>query len=364
MDRQRQKGRTDVQAKEHEVVVVGGGQAGLAVGYHLRQAGVDFAIVDAGTEIGQVWSSRWDSLRLFTPAQYASLPGLPFPAEPGTYPAKDDVAGYLVAYVERFDLPVRLDSRVATLEREGAGFVLTLASGDRINARQVVVATGPYSVPFVPGLSADLTVPQLHTSAYRGPTQLPPGRVLVVGGGNSGFQIAAELVQAGRAVELSEGSRNLCVPQRPLGRDLFSWLDGLGLLRVTADSRIGGRMKARNQPVIGSSRTDLRRRGVAFRPRVTGASGSTVRFANGESTDVDAVLWATGYRIDDSWVRIPDALDDGRLVQRRGVSPVPGLYTVGRLWQHTQGSALLGFVQYDAAWLAGQVVAHAPSPGG
>jgi putative flavoprotein involved in K+ transport len=343
-----------------DVVVVGGGQAGLAVGYHLRRAGIEFVIVDAGAEVGQVWRSRWDSLRLFTPTQYASLPGMPFPGAPDTYPSRDQVADYLAAYVERFTLPVRLGARVTGLVRTERGFDVSVTGSEEFAARRVVVATGPFSVPYVPdfatGLAADL--PQLHTSRYRRPEQVPPGRVLIVGGGNSGFQVAAELAEAGRFVELAEGRRNRCVPQRLLGRDLFWWLDRLGVIRLTADSRLGARMKANQVTIIGSTRSGLRRRGVTIRPRVIGASGTTVRFADGAVTEVDAVVWATGYRVDDTWVNVEGALDGrGQLLQRRGVTPVPGLYTVGRSWQHTTGSALLGFVQHDAAWLVEQAVA-------
>lgn len=344
-----------------EVVVVGGGQAGLAVGYHLRRAGIGFQLVDAGARIGHVWRSRWDSLRLFTPARYAGLPGMPFPADPFSYPGRDDVADYLEAYADRFGLPVRLGVRASGLARDGDRFVLTLDTGEHVRARTVVLATGPFSVPYVPvsaaGLSSD--VAQLHTAFYRAPDQIPPGRVVVVGGGNSGFQIAAELAAAGRTVELSEGRRNRAVPQRPLGRDLFWWLDNLGIVRLTADSRLGARLEANQVTIIGSSRRGLRRLGVTLRPRATALSGRTVRFADGSATDADTVVWATGYRTDDTWVDIDAALDDhGELIQRRGVTSVPGLYTIGRPWQHTTGSALLGFVQYDAAWLVEQLAGH------
>lgn len=342
-----------------DVVVVGGGQAGLAVSYYLREQHLGFVVLDASPEVGHVWRSRWDSLRLFTPAQYASLPGWPFPAEADTYPGRDQVADYLAAYAERFELPVRLNAEVTELSREPDGTFVVISSAGSCRARQVVVATGPFSRPFVPPLAAGLasSVAQLHTADYRFPVQVSEQRVLVVGGGNSGFQIAAELATAGRDVVLSEGRRNACIPQRPLGRDVFWWQDKTGVLRITAGSRFGRLMAANDGTVIGSTRAGLRRLGVTFRPRATAATGSSVTFNDGTSIEVDAVVWATGFRIDDTWIRIPEALDpSGRLIQHRGVvQSVPGLYTIGRPWQHTTGSALLGFVRHDAAWIVDQI---------
>jgi len=350
-------------AQRREVIVVGGGQAGMAMGYHLQKAGLDFTILDAGKVVAQVWRSRWDSLKLFTPAQYASLPGLPFPAPPDTYPGRDQVADYLTQYADHFALPIHLNSQATGLTREGDQFEITATTGT-YRAREVVIATGPFSTSFVPAIADGLAeeVAQIHTAAYRAPDQVPAGKVLVVGGGNSGFQIAAELAGAGRHVELSEGRRNTCIPQRPLGRDIFWWQDRLGILRVTADSRLGRLMSANDGTVIGSTRAALRDLGVTFRPRTATATGRSVTFDGGTTTsELDAVIWATGFRIDDTWIQIPQALDDnGRLVQRRGVvEAIPGMYTVGRPWQHTTGSALLGFVQYDAVWLVQQIVNHA-----
>lgn len=200
-----------------ETVVVGGGQAGLAMGYHLRRRGRPFVVLDAGPEIGHVWRSRWDSLRLFTPARYAGLPGMPFPAAPDAYPTKDEVADYVLAYAAAFDLPVRSGARVAAVEPAPAGYLLRLGD-DTLHARSVVIATGPFAVPVFPPVGAALGagVLQLRSAAYRSPRQVPAGPVLVVGGGNSGFQIAADL-----AATLPVGRRNAVVPQRILGRDIF-----------------------------------------------------------------------------------------------------------------------------------------------
>jgi putative flavoprotein involved in K+ transport len=175
--------------------------------------------------------------------------------------------------------------------------------------------------------------------------------VLVVGGGNSGFQIAEELA-ATRQVDLSIATRAPMLPQRLGGKDLFWWLSRLGLMHVAVDSRLGRRMSGR-EFIIGSSRRRLRAAGVRFRPAVAGADGRTVRFADGSSLDVEVVIWATGYRSDYSWIHIPGVACDRQVVHRRGVTDVPGLYFVGLSWQHTRGSALLGFVNDDAAYLAG-----------
>ncbi len=260
-----------------DVVVIGGSQAGLAMAWHLARQHLRFVVLEAGPEPGHTWRSRWDSLTLFTPAQYAALPGMPFPGPPDTYPRT-----------------------------------------------------------------------------------LPPGPVLVVGGGNSGFQIAGELA-ATRQVDLSIATKAPVLPQRLAGKDLFWWLTRLGLMRVTAGSRLGRRLRARPDFIIGSSRRRLRAAGVRFRPAVADAEGRTVRFADGSSLDAGIVIWTTGYRPDYSWIHIPGVAGDGHLIHRRGVTAVPGLYFLGLPWQHRRGSALLGFVHEDAAYLAGRVTSRAPA---
>jgi putative flavoprotein involved in K+ transport len=338
-----------------DVLVVGAGQAGLALGRHLQQRRLRFLLIDAGDRVGDVWRSRWDSLRLFTPAEHDSLPDLPFPGAAGSHPGKEEVADYLEHYAALFDLPVRSGTRVTRLTRSGAGFEAETTSGV-VRARQVVVATGPFSVPHVPAMAQDLApdVISLHSRDYRRPADLPEGPLLVVGAGNSGVQIADELAASGRTVALAVGTRPRAVPQRPLGRDLFWWLTRTGLIRATVDSRVGRRFRDR-ELVIGTTWRGLARRGVVLRDRAVAASGRTVRFADGGWTDVAAVVWATGFRPDVGWLDVPGAVVDGRPAHARGVSPVSGLYFVGLPWQHTRGSALLGFVREDAAWLAGVI---------
>jgi len=339
-----------------DMVVVGGSQAGLAMAWHLAQQGLRFVVLEAAPELGHVWRSRWDSLKLFTPAQYDALPGMPFPAPVDTYPTKDPVADYLQAYAVAFNLPVRLNAKVTELSRLGDGSFEVRTADAAYQARQVVVATGPFQVPFVPpqARGLDPSVTQLHSADYRNPQVLPEGQVLVVGGGNSGFQIAEELA-ATRTVDLSIATRYPMLPQRRAGQDLFWWLTRLGLLRVTVDSRLGQRMSRRDF-VIGTNRRRLERAGVRFRPRLVDAEGRTVRFADHSLLgDVGVVVWATGYRSDYAWIHIPGVVREGHVVHRRGVTEVPGLYFLGLSWQHTRGSALLGFVNDDAAFLADRI---------
>jgi putative flavoprotein involved in K+ transport len=341
-----------------DVAVIGGSQTGLAMAWHLTRRGLRFVVLEAAPEIGHTWRSRWDSLTLFTPAQHDALPGMPFPGRPDTYPTKDPVADYLQAYAAAFNLPVRLNARVTHLSKTTEGFEIG-TQADVFRARQVVVAAGPFQTPFIPPAAQRLdgSVTQLHSAGYRNPQALPAGPVLVVGGGNSGFQIAEELAAAGRRVDLSIATKQPVLPQRLAGKDLFWWLTHLGLMRVSTESRLGRRMSSRDF-IIGSSRRRLQKKGVRFRPRLTGAGGRTAQFADGGTLDAGVVIWATGYRPDYSWIDIPGVVQDGQVTHRRGVTEVPGLYFLGLTWQHTRGSALLGFVNDDAAYLAGRIAAH------
>jgi putative flavoprotein involved in K+ transport len=341
-----------------DVLVIGAGQAGLAVGHHLAARNASFLLLEAGPEVGHSWRSRWDSLRLFSPAQYDSLPGLPFPAPADSHPSKDDVADYLAAYARHFDQPVRLNCPVLRVHREADGYFAVTTPTGVLHAKQVVVATGPFQRPHMPAVAGQLdpSVTQLHSAEYRNPTQVPGGgRVLVVGAANSGLQIAAELAET-QSVTVAVGSKPTQLPQRIAGRDLFFWLTRSGFFTVPTDSRIARRLRARGDLVIGTRSSALRRRGVAFRPRLTGFAGRTATFADGSTLKVDAVVWATGYRSDYSWLHVPGVIDDSGAVRHTaGVTDVPGLYFLGLPWQTARGSALLGFVGADAAMLAARL---------
>jgi putative flavoprotein involved in K+ transport len=347
-----------------EVLVIGGGQAGLAMGRQLDERGVTFVIADANPEIGHTWRSRWHSLTLFTAGQYNNLPGMEFPAAGDSYPGKDEVADFLQTYVERFELPVRLNTTVTRLSRADDGRYLADTTTGPIRADQVVVATGPFQIPFTPAIAneADPELTQLHSASYRGPDDLPDGRVLVVGGANSGQQIALEL-SASHEVDIAVGEKLPTLPQRPLGRDIWWWLTATRLARVRVSSRLGRRLSQRDV-VIGGGLGELRRHGVRVRPRATGASGRTITFEDGESADYDGVIWATGFRIDHSWIDLPEVKDERGQVQHvRGVTQATDLYLLGMTWQYTRTSALLGWVGEDASFLADQIEAGKQTPG-
>lgn len=347
-----------------EAVVIGGGQAGLAVGYHLARQDREFTIIEAAAAPGAAWRERWDSLTLFTPIRYDSLPGRRFPGDPDRYPTRDEVADYLADYARHFELPVELGRRVESVRAHDSGY-LVATDAEILEADQVIVATGPFQVPRIPAMSATLdpSVVQMHSSGYRTPATIAAGPVLVVGGGNTGFQIAEELART-HQVTLSIGSRQMPLPQRLLGRDLFHWLEATRLMNAKTESRIGRRMRARDT-LIGSSPRALRRRHqVALRGRAIAAAGSEIAFDDDTRLAVSTVIWATGFGLDHSWIDAPVFDAGGAVVHERGVTASPGLYFLGLPWLHTRGSALLGWIKDDAEHIAGHVEARAKARAG
>jgi putative flavoprotein involved in K+ transport len=347
-----------------ETIVVGAGQAGLAVGYHLAARDADFVILDRAQRPGESWRERWDSLRLFTPASYDGLPGMPFPAPSHHLPDKDEVADYLTRYVERHDLPVRLGTPVQSLVHDGDRFVLR--SDDRtFEADTVVVATGPFQRPKIPEIARHLSshIRQLHSSEYRNPFALPNGPVLVVGAGNSGAQIALEIARV-RKVWLA-GRSTGSLPRRFLGRDLFDWIWPV-LTRATLDTRLGrrlrGRVSERGDRLIGIRERDLKDAGVVRVGRVTGEQGGLPECETAV-LDPAVIIWCTGFDSDYSWLHVPALDAHGRPVHDRGVVPdVPGLYFVGLRLQHRVTSSLIGGVREDAAFIADQVTGRNEQP--
>jgi putative flavoprotein involved in K+ transport len=348
-----------IDASPLDVLVIGAGQAGLALGQQLKQTVLRVLIVDRHARVGDSWRERFDSLTLFTPRRYSALPGLEVPGDPEGYAGKDEIASYLETYARHFQLPLALGLAIQRLERHDGTFVAQTTSGERVIARAVVLATGAFQCPAIPALSQQLStdVVQLSPDRYRNPMTTPGETVLVVGDGATGRQIARELATSHRVL-LSTGHPRRFTPDRVLGKSIFWWMDHLGLLRVSRESRVG-RYLMRTDPFPG---TDLKlqrlqRSGVTVVGRVASARGRLVTFADGDEADIDAVVWATGYRDESDWVAIPEVKDArGAFVHQSGVSPVPGLYFIGRSWQSSRGSALLTGVGLDAATLSQQLV--------
>jgi putative flavoprotein involved in K+ transport len=310
-------------AERTEVIVIGGGQAGLAAGYYLAQARIPFLILDAEARAGDAWRRRWDSLELFSAARYSALPGLPFPGDPERFPGKDAVAEYLENYARTFELPIRYRSRVTSLERAEGGYHAAAGPGE-YQAAQVIISAGAYQRPRVPPLSQKLgsEVTQLHSSGYRNPGQLPAREVLVVGAANSGAQIAENLAATHR-VHLSRGARIPRLPRRLLGHSVHFYGDHLGLIAAPLESSWRGRTQ-RGDLLIGTSLRQLsRRHGVDLRGRTTGARERAVSFEDGTELEAETVIWATGFRSDYSWIHAPVLDTQGAPVHQRGVTGTP-----------------------------------------
>ena len=363
---------TGIGEHEHiETVVIGGSQSGLAVGYHLTQRDRPFVILDAHDRVGDAWRGRWDSLRLFTTARYDGLPGMLFPAPSHTYPTKDQVADYLEAYAERFSLPVETALRVDRVSRRGE--VFEIAAGERrFSANNVVVATGAYHTPRIPSFAdlLDPTIRQLHSSAYRDPSQLRDGGVLVVGAGNSGAEIALEVARhhptwlSGRDTG-QEPTRAGSLPDRLLMPLL--WFAASRVLTVT--SPIGRKMRdhfldpPRGIPLGRVRRSDIRAAGIERVPRTAGVHDGHPALDDGRILEVSNIVWCTGFVMDVSWIDLPVIADDAFPVHQRGVvTSQAGLYFVGLPFLHSLSSALLGGVGRDGAHIADHIAAHTADP--
>ncbi|TYL54605.1 FAD-dependent oxidoreductase [Agromyces mariniharenae] len=347
-----------------DAVVIGGGQAGLAIGYHLAQQGRDFVILDERARVGDAWRTRWDSLRLFTPARYDGLPGMPFPGDGLAFPTKDELADYLEAYAERNALPIRLGVHVDGVRREDG--VYTITAGDRRwTAERVIITTGAFHEPRTPDVAGELgpSIVQLHSAEYRNPGQLQPGPVLVVGLGNSGAEIALELSRTHPTSVSGTPSGELPVRHgRAAARFVLPVVRFAGLHVVTLGTPIGRRvipkLSAHASPLIRTRRKELAGAGVASVGRVTGASNG-LPVVDGRELAVANVIWCTGYRSDFGWLQVPAFDETGAFRQWRGVvASVPGLYVLGLDFMYSLNSESLPGTVRDAAYLARRIAAE------
>jgi putative flavoprotein involved in K+ transport len=344
-----------------ETVIVGGGQAGLAVGYYLAQRHRPFVILDGHERTGDSWRKRWDSLQLFTPAYLNDLPGLRFPDPRSHCPTKDEMADYLEAYATKFDLPVRLDTRVDVVTKNADHFMI-IANDHRIEAHNVVLATGGYQAAYLPDFADQLdpAIRQLHSSEYRTPSQLRAGDVLVVGAANSGAEIALE-ASATHRTWLS-GRHPGSEPTRPgsrVDRILTPpfWFYISRVLSMT--NPIGRRLRPRllnmTLPLARVKPKDLGAAGVVRLPRTIAVRDGRPVVEDGRIVEVANIVWATGYRPAFDWVHIDIFDREGAPIHYRGTTPEPGLYFNGLFFLSSLASSLVGGVGRDACYIAGHI---------
>src|SRR5215218_6593637 len=360
-----------------ETIIVGGGQAGLAVGYYLAQRGRSFLILDANRRTGDSWRKRWNSLQLFTPAYLNALPGLAFPGPQDRCSTKDEMADYLEAYAARFDLPVRRGIRIEAIIRNADRLMIT-ADDQRFVADNVVLATGSYQLPYRPDFADELDagILQLHSSEYRTPSQLQDGDVLVVGAANSGAEIALEASTTHRT--WLSGPHPGSEPTRPgsIADRLFTPPFWFFLSRVASVSNpIGRRMRLQmidfTAPLGRVKPKDLEVAGAMRLPRTIAVRDGKPVMEDGQVVDATNVVWCTGYRPSFDWVHL-DAFDqECRPIHDRGVTAVPGLYFIGLFFLSTLASSLIGGVKQDARYIARHIAArpstfstHVPQPFG
>jgi putative flavoprotein involved in K+ transport len=353
---------------EHfETLIIGGGQAGLTAGYYLAKQDRSFVILDANERIGDAWRKRWDSLRLFTPACFSRLPGMAIPAPAWSFPTKDELADYLESYASRFDLPVRTGVSVDGLSKVDGRFVVS-AGKLHFEAENVIVATGAHRIPKAPDFAPELDprIVQLHSSEYRNPAQLQEGDVLLVGGGNSGAEIAVEVSRTHRCLlagpKVDEiPVRHGTLPAR-LGFRVFRFF-GHRVLRV--DTRIGRKLGpkllAKGDPLIRTRAKDLEAAGVERVPRVVGVRDGLPVLEDDRVLEVANVIWCTGFRTDFRWIDLPVFDDDGTPLHYRGVvESEPGLYFLGLAFLYSFSSDVLPGRGRDAKYIAKHIEARRP----
>jgi len=341
----------------YDVIVIGGGQAGLAAGYYLKQKKLSFIILEKGKQAGESWTQRYDSLVLFTPRFYSSLPGYALSGDPNGYASKDEIATYLSQYTEHFKMPIEFNTTVEKITKTETGFEID--AGERQYAsKNIIIATGAFHKPHIPSIADELTnVTQLHSSEYRNSSQLKKGNVLVVGAGNSGAQIAVELANE-REVHLSVGHNIKFLPLKLLNKSIFWWFRILGILKANTTTKLGKLLQSQPDPIFGFELRQMLKQGkVVLRPRLKQATNHLATFEDHSIMQADNIIWATGFYADYSWIKIKNVVDDnGKPNHNRGVSNVPGLFFIGLQWQFRRGSSLIGGVGEDAEYIINKLI--------
>ncbi|MBD1371851.1 NAD(P)-binding domain-containing protein [Hazenella sp. IB182357] len=337
----------------YDVIVIGGGQAGLAVGYYLRKTNFSYLILDRDKQMGQQWRDRYDSLVLFTPRLYSALPGLTMAGDPQGYPSKDEMADYLELYGKSFHLSIMHNQEVIKIDHTKDGFII-FTSNTQFESKRIVLATGAFQTPFVPPFAGQLSadVVQMHSSEYRNPKQLQRGTTLIVGGGNSGAQIATECSEHQETyLAVSQPLRFL--PLTIMKKSIFWWFEQLGLLAIDIQSRLGKRMRTWDDPIFGYTlKQALKQKKVMQKGRVIQAEGSLVSFNDRTQIEVKNVIWATGFKQMHPFFQHPSLYDqNGKIKHQHGVTEIKGCYVIGLPWLHRRGSSLILGVGEDAQFL-------------
>ncbi len=338
-----------------DYIVVGAGQAGLAIAHYLSQQDCNYLVLDANDKIGRSWINRWDSLKLFTPSEYNHLPGLPFSFPNGYYPNKHQVAKYLEDYAEYHQIPVEHNQQVTHVEKQDNLFVID-TKDKQFKAAKVIVATGPFHTPFIPPCNKNIAaeVVQLHSENYKNTEQLTEGDTLVVGAGDSGVQILDEISQTDRTVYFSGTDSLKSIPQEFLGKTLWWWFTKIGLLSANKYSWLGNKLKRGMQPIIGTDvKSVLARNNVHCVGRTISAKDQEINFERAQVDSIKNIIWATGYKPNFSWLKGISFEESNYPSNYRGISKdLDGLAFIGLPWMHTRGSATLGGVDKDAKYLA------------
>lgn len=356
---------TGISQTHWDIIIIGGGQAGLATGYYLKKYHEDFVILNANERPGDSWRKRWDSLRLFTPAQYDGLPGMPFDAREGYFPTKNEMADYLDHYTVNFGLPLMNGVTVKRLEK-AEGYYEIISSIGKLTANKVVVASGTHPIPKTPGFAQELNknIQQIHSSQYVNPDQITAGPVLVVGAGTSGLEIAIEVSK--RFPTSISGNPNFHIPDfifNYMG-SLFWWfVSHIVTLQTPIGQKARKKILSHGGPLISISVPDLEIAGVSQLPRVSRVKNGNLFFEDGREGYFATIIWATGFKPDFTWIHGHVTNEYGWPLMNRGISSkMDGLYFVGMPFQFGLTSGFVGGVGRDAAYIANHIHQKVTSP--
>ena len=336
-----------------DFIIIGAGQSGLAIAYHLNKRNANYLIVDANSEIGAPWLKRWTSLKLFTPSEFNNLPGMDFPHKKGHYANKFEVADYLKSYVSKFEIPVEFNQKITSLKKENDVFILK-SDSKNYEAKNVIIATGPFHKPFTPSCHTKISkdIFQIHSEHYKSPNQLKKGATLVVGAGDSGVQILSEISQVCKTVYFSGNTKIMSIPQEILGKTLWWWFRKVGFLTANKYSWIGKKLSKSGQPVIGTDvKTLFKKQNIICVGRTLNANEETIIFEKQKINNIKNIVWATGFKPNFKWIDGLELDETHYPKNYRGVSAIEGLYFLGLPWLYTRGSATLGGVKKDAKYL-------------